>query len=106
MTSWRKKLRHAQFETNWRFYGGVGEGALSLVEFVGDAAEFAGKAAWLNAQVSFVNVLETAWESDYKQGNVKDFLPSCRPKMKLILPKRSALHRKTWLKVLPKPTSF
>ena len=52
MTSWRKKLRHAQFETNWRFMEGVGEGALSLVEFVGDAAEFAGKAAWLNAQVS------------------------------------------------------
>ncbi|RYZ80838.1 MAG: hypothetical protein EOO68_36730 [Moraxellaceae bacterium] len=38
------------------FMEGVGDGALSLVEFAGDAAVFAGKSAWLNAQVSFVNV--------------------------------------------------
>ncbi|MEY4591067.1 MAG: hypothetical protein RL497_3143, partial [Pseudomonadota bacterium] len=46
----------------------------------GDAAVFAGKAAWLNAQVSFVNVLETAWESDYKQGNVKAFFQTVQGK--------------------------
>ncbi|HEY6529309.1 MAG TPA: hypothetical protein VIZ65_11495 [Cellvibrionaceae bacterium] len=62
------------------FMEGVGEGALSLVEFAGDAAVFAGKAAWLNAQVSFVNVLETAWDADYKQGNVKDFFQKVQGK--------------------------
>ncbi len=58
------------------FMVGVGDGAVSLVEFVGDTAELALRASWYQSQVTIANNLEAAWETAYKNGNLKDFFNS------------------------------
>ncbi|VAW63028.1 Rhs-family protein, partial [hydrothermal vent metagenome] len=60
------------------FMSGVGEGAMGLVEFVGDGLELGGKALLYKIQVE-TNVLEAAWEK-YAEGDEKAFFDSVQEK--------------------------
>ncbi|MFL0809014.1 MAG: DUF6531 domain-containing protein [Agarilytica sp.] len=60
------------------FMTGVGDGAVGLVEFVGDALETGGKALWFGIQ-SQSNVLEAAWDK-YIEGDEKAFFEAVQDK--------------------------
>jgi len=60
------------------FMTGVGEGAVELVEFIGDGLVLGGKALWYDLQTE-INKVETAWEK-YVEGSEKDFFQSLNEK--------------------------
>ncbi|VAW66608.1 hypothetical protein MNBD_GAMMA09-3909, partial [hydrothermal vent metagenome] len=56
------------------FMTGAGEGALGLIEFVGDGLELGGKTLWYNFQLE-ANKMEAAWEK-YIEGDEKGYFQS------------------------------
>jgi len=60
------------------FMTGVGEGAVELVEFIGEGLVLGGKALWFDLQTK-INKVETAWEK-YVEGSEKDYFQSLKEK--------------------------